>query len=190
MKYSIQIIAAVVFMAIFVSCATLSKNECFEADWFEVGRRDGSLGKQRSIFRDHYDACLEYQVHADRQAYYAGREEGLKFFCTKQNGFEQGKRGRSYRHVCPVGLESDFRAGYGQGKELYKYESKITALEKRLKNIENQIQKQEKLLTSSELSDDKRNKIRSDLKYLDIEHRNVIREIKKLEKSKPVVLVE
>lgn len=49
MKNSIQIISAVVTMAIFVSCATLSKNECLEADWFEIGRRDGKLGKQRSI---------------------------------------------------------------------------------------------------------------------------------------------
>jgi hypothetical protein len=162
MKYSIQIIAAVVVMAIFVSCATLSKNECLEADWFEVGRRDGRLGKQRSIFRDHYESCLEYQVRADRDAYYKGREEGLKVFGTKQNGFEQGRRGRSHRYFYPVELKSGFLDGYTQGEELYKYESKVKGLEKRLKNIKNRIQKKEKLLTSSEISDDKKAKIRSD----------------------------
>ena len=190
MKYSVQIISAVVFVAVALSCATLSENECLEADWFEVGRRDGSLGKQRSIFRDHYNACLEYQVRADRKAYYEGRAEGLNFFCTKQNGFEQGRRGRSYGHVCPVELESDFLAGYTQGKDLYKYVSKVNALEKRLKNIEDRIREKEKLLSSSELSDDKRAKIRSDLKYLDIEHRNIIRETKELEKLKPRVQVD
>ena len=190
MKNIIQIISAVAFLAIFIGCATLSKNECLEADWFEIGRRDGNMGKQRSIFRDHYDACLEYQVHADRQAYYKGREESLKFFCTKQTGFELGRRGRSYRYVCPPALESEFLSGYAKGRELYKYEKKVVALEKSLASIENQIQEKEKLLSSIILDDEQRVEIRTELKYLDIEHREIIRKLKNLEETKPIAQME
>ena len=190
MKDIFPIISASIIMIFMVSCATLSKNECLEADWFEIGRRDGSTGKPRSIFQNHNEACLEHHVHADRQAYYKGREEGLKLFCTQQSGFEQGRRNRSYRYVCPPELESDFLAGYAEGKELYKYESKIASLEKRLRSIENQIQTKEKQLHSGKLSDVERAQIRSDLKYLDIENRDVIRELKYLEETRPLALTE
>ena len=185
MKNALKNIFAVAIVAVLTGCATLSKNECLEADWFEIGRRDGMLGKQRSVFQNHYEACLKHQIRADRQAYHNGRTNGLKFFCTEENGFNLGRRGRSYRHVCPPGLESEFLAGFSKGKILYKHESKVVASEKRLKKIEHQIQEKEKLLSSSKLSDEKRAEIRSDLKYLDIEHRDVIRELKYLEQSKP-----
>lgn len=186
MKNLYRIISVSIVMVFWVGCATLSKNECLEADWFEIGRRDGNAGKPRSIFQNHNEACLEHRVHADRQAYYKGREDGLKFFCTKQNGFEQGRRGRSYKYVCPPELEPEYHAGYNKGRELYKYESKINSLEKRLKNIENQIEAKEKQLYSGKLSGEERVRIRSDLKYLDIDYRDVIRELKYLEETKPL----
>ena len=189
MKNLCRIISVSIVMFFLIGCATLSKNECLQADWFEIGRGDGNVGKPRSIFQDHYEACLEHSVHADRQAYYKGREEGLKFFCTKPNGFEQGRRGRSYRYVCPPELEPEYRAGFNIGREFYKYESKINSLEKRLKNIENQIETKEKQLYSGKLSDEERAQIRSDLKYLDIEYRDVIRELKYLEETKPIAQI-
>ena len=187
----IYINAAMLALMVFgVGCATLSKNECLQADWFEIGRRDGRLGKPRSIFQNHYEACLEHSIRADRQAYFEGRKQGLNFYCTEQNGFDQGRRGRSLRYVCPPELEPNFLAGYAKGKEVYKYESKIASLKRRLRTIENQIQSKEKQLYSDKLSDEMRVQIRSDLRYLDIEYRDVTRELKYLEETKPFAFVE
>ena len=169
------------------ACATLSKNECLQADWFEIGRRDGAAGKPRAVFQEHIDACQEHGVRANRKAYYAGRDEGLRFYCSEDNGFNLGRRGVRYRLVCPANLESDFLAGYNRGLEIYRFEKKVAALENRLKNIENQIETNEKKLYSDQLTSAQRAKIRADLKYLDIEYRDVVRELNALEKSRPTL---
>ena len=109
-------------MAYFLGCATLSKNECLEADWFEIGRKDGIMGKPRALFQKHCDACRDYNVSPDRNIYYAGRREGLTIFCTEDNGFEQGRLGRKYHYVCPADFEPEFLAGYFRGREIYEYE--------------------------------------------------------------------
>ena len=186
MKKAIIIFLSVVFVVFFSGCATLSKNECLEADWHELGYRDGSTGKPRSVFQKHSEACIKHNVRADREAYYRGRHEGLSVYCTPDSGFSQGRHGRKYNYVCPPDLEPDFLAGYRRGREIYKYESKIFSLQRRLRSIESQIQTKEKQLYSSNLSKEQRAKIRADIKYLDIEYRDTIRELRHWEKMKPV----
>jgi predicted nucleic acid-binding Zn-ribbon protein len=77
-----------------------------------------------------------------------------------------------------------------KGRELYKYESRISSLESRLRRIENQIETKEKQLYSMNVSDEKRAEIRSDLKCLDLKYRDVMHELRYLEKSKPAVHTE
>jgi hypothetical protein len=41
MRRLFAFILSITMIVAFSGCATLSKNECLEADWFEIGRRDG-----------------------------------------------------------------------------------------------------------------------------------------------------
>ena len=184
------VLAIMTVMAGLIACASLSKNECLQADWFELGYRDGSQGRSRAVFQKHYEACRDHNVKADRQTYFDGRKEGLKVFCTEQSGFEKGRAGRSYSYVCPPALDPEFMAGYERGREIYKYESKVSGLEKRLKTIEKQIQDLEKQLYAKDSGTKKRNQIRADLKSLDLEYREIVRELKYLEKNRPVALYQ
>ena len=36
-----------------MGCSTLSKNECLQANWYELGWKDGNLGRPRSLFQEH-----------------------------------------------------------------------------------------------------------------------------------------
>jgi hypothetical protein len=176
-----KVIATVLVMAtvaLFSGCASLSKNQCLQADWNEVGYRDGSQGKPRSQFQSHYDACLQYGVHADRQAYYRGRAEGLRSYCTYSSGLAQGKEGRTYRQVCPPEFEAEFLAGFEKGKRIHAYQSKVTALENRCRSIERKIKQKEKKLYASNTSDQKRTELRNDLRILDLEYREASLELK------------
>lgn len=225
MKRSIGIISTVIIVFMLASCATVSKEDCLLTDWFEIGRMDGIQGKSRTEFQKRAKPCLEHGVNADRQAYYRGHDEGLKYYCTEQqgfelgrkglvyqsvcpfelekdfrtgyqdgmqlfcseeNGFELGHRGRAYRYVCPPEFEPNFRTGYLKGKELYEYESKIASLQRRLGKLERKIAKKEKQLYSENLDAEQRAEIRSELKTLDLEYRNVSRELKYMEKTKPI----
>lgn len=172
MKKYFGMIAALVFLSLLGGCATVSKEDCLLTDWFEIGRMDGLQGKPRTGFLNRAKACLEHGVNADRQAYYRGHDDGLKYFCTEQKGFEP-----------------DFRTGYLRGKELYQYETKIASLKTRLDKIERKIIKKEKQLYSDELSDDQRNDIRSELKLLDQEYRELSRELNYMEKSRPIAKI-
>jgi hypothetical protein len=185
MERLLRCILLIFIISIISSCATLSKNECLEANWFEIGYRDGSMGRPRALYQEHHKACIEHRVTGDREVYYKGREAGLLSYCTYDTGYKQGTLGRAYRYVCPQDLEPDFLAGHAKGKEIYKYKKKIASLENRRMNIERQIKNLEKQMYSSKLNDTQRTKIRSDLKYLDIEYRDVVRELKYHEKMKP-----
>jgi hypothetical protein len=179
-------ILSISLMVAFSGCATLSKNECLEADWFEIGRRDGIMGKPRALFQRHTDACLKHGVNPDRDGYYEGREEGLKFYCTEDNGFKQGRLGNEYQYVCPPEFEPDFLAGYVKGSEIHEYESKIASLERRLERIDSEIKKKESKLYSSEVSSEQKAEIRSEVRSLDLEYREISRELRYLEKTGPI----
>jgi len=179
-------ILSVALIASFLGCATLSRNECLEADWFEIGRKDGIIGKPRALFQKHIDACIKHGISPNRNAYHEGRDAGLSIYCTENNGFEQGRRGKTYQYVCPPDLEPEFLNGFNQGREIYKYESKVASLERRLKEIEKQIEDKKKKLYSSKLSDEKRATSRSEIKSLEIEYRDAVRELTSLAKTKPL----
>ncbi|CAB1060229.1 hypothetical protein D1BOALGB6SA_4994 [Olavius sp. associated proteobacterium Delta 1] len=115
MKNSTGIISIMAIVLIFAGCASVSKEDCLLTDWYEIGRLDGRQGKPRTTFQGRAKACLEHGISADRQAYYNGHDQGLKYYCSEQKGFELGQKGLPYRSVCPLQLEPDFRAGYHKG---------------------------------------------------------------------------
>ena len=145
-------------------------------------QRGFELGRQGLAYRSVCPIDLE-------KGFRAGYQNGMRLYCSEDNGFALGRRGQPYRYVCPPEFEPDFRAGYQRGKEVYQYESKIAALQRRLKRIERKIEKKEGQLYSGSLTDEQRAAIRSELRSLDLEYRNITRELKYLEKNKPLAQV-
>ena len=170
----------------FCGCATLSKEECLQADWFETGRKDGAKGQPRAVFQEHCNACAKYGANPDREAYFRGREQGLKSYCTKENGFEQGRRGKKYEYVCPPSLEPAFLEGYRNGREVHEYEARIASLEREIRRIEREIELKERKLNSPKLTDEQRSVIRSDIRALDMEYRDVVRKLRYLQRTRPL----
>ena len=54
-------------------CAVMSESECVNADWGEVGRNDGLEGKRAEELVRYQDACLQYGVTPNGDAYAQGR---------------------------------------------------------------------------------------------------------------------
>jgi hypothetical protein len=155
----------VALTSVFVSgCATLSKGECVEADWYEIGRHDGLDGKPRARLQDHREACSEYGVAPDSQRYYLGREAGLRVYCTPDGGYQHGRLGHSYQRVCKPPYEQAFLERYQLGREIY-------YTNQRLRTIDAQIDAKEKKLRDRELKDGERRQLRSDIRALDEEYR-------------------
>ncbi len=145
-------------------------------------QRGFELGRQGLAYRSVCPIELE-------KGFQTGYRNGIQSYCSEENGFALGRRGQPYRHICPPEFESGFRDGYQRGREVYEYESKIASLQRRLKKIERKIEKKERKLYSDGLSDEQRAAIRSELRSLDLEYRDITRELKYLEKNKPLAQV-
>jgi hypothetical protein len=125
-RYAAMALAGTLLVALALSaCATLNKNECLNADWFSIGYEDGAKGYKTSRIGQHRQACAQYGVTPDFEAYENGRRQGLAEWCTPRNGYVMGAAGRSYNGVCPNNLETAYLEAYNQGKAVYAYQKQI-----------------------------------------------------------------
>lgn len=123
-------------LLLLAGCATLDKNECLQANWNDLGARDGQSGYPATRLEEHRSACREHGVVPDDRAYLAGREQGLRYYCTAETGFREGRRGATYQRVCPLEAESRFIPEYERGRELYQLEQDANSLQNRIAELE------------------------------------------------------
>jgi hypothetical protein len=111
------------------ACATLDKDECRTADWYAIGLEDGARGRAIERLGDHRRACAKHEVAPNAERYLAGRNEGLKSFCTPERGYSEGRAGRAYAAGCPEPLAGHFLGAYQRGHELHELHRQLSALE-------------------------------------------------------------
>ncbi len=109
-------------------CASLDRDECVTADWYGVGLEDGARGRPVERLGDHRRACAKHNVTPDAARYVAGRNDGLKSFCTYERGYSEGRAGNAYAAACPE--PSSFLAGYQRGRELHELHRRLAEVDK------------------------------------------------------------
>ena len=127
------------------ACASMDKAQCVNANWTAIGMEDGARGRTLDRLGERRRACAEHGVQPDAERYAAGRNEGLKSFCTYDQGFRAGRGGNAYNSVCPEPAARDFLAGYERGREIY-------GLQKRLDEVNADIKKTKASLAEPGLS--------------------------------------
>jgi ribosome modulation factor len=117
-----RLLVALIFslsVAMLSGCATMSKEECINANWRSLGYSDGARGVHYSYLDKRREACGEYAVVPDNDAYMSGWNEGIRGFCTSDRGYRYGVAGKAYNHICPADVEADFLTGWRQGIRRY-----------------------------------------------------------------------
>jgi hypothetical protein len=99
-------------------CASMSEDQCRRAAWGEVGRRDGAEGHRLDRLETHAKACAKVGVVPDAPLWRAGREEGLRLYCTAPKGREVAARGGGYTGVCEGADEQAFLRGFAVGRQI------------------------------------------------------------------------
>jgi len=126
--------ASSLFFALLVSgCASMDKDECRQADWYGIGLEDGARGRPVERLGDHRRACAKHNVTPDTKRYLAGRNEGLRSFCTHDRGFSEGRAGHAYAAACPD--PANFLAGYQRGRELHELQRRLGEVDKEIARI-------------------------------------------------------
>ncbi|MCK9510172.1 MAG: DUF2799 domain-containing protein [Pigmentiphaga sp.] len=156
---SFRPLAAAAVLAVLAGCATMSAEECRTADWYEIGMRDGQNGKSRSYFDEHVTSCKDAGVRPDLARYTAGRDIGIRRFCTPDNGFEMGRQGNYYGNACPADLEYAFLQRYRAGKVIHDAQRRVDDLDTRLRERERKLDRSK--------DDKEREQLRREIRDLD-----------------------
>ncbi len=180
-----NLILCFVLIIFFSGCATMKKDECLTADWYNIGFEDGARGHKVSRIANHRKACSKYEIAPDLDLYLRGRDQGLIEYCTAYNGYNLGLKGRAYNDACQGNLKNSFLEAYNIGKDIYLFERDVKAEQRELGNLNNEMADLDKLIKDKELelsggcSDVKICKeILDDIRFLDNEKNRVEYEIK------------
>ena len=188
MKFLIAAAVAATGVVLLSGCATMSEDQCMVGDWGGQGWRDGAAGHQLSRLDDHAKACAKYGVAPNMSAYRAAREDGLRTYCTWENGFRQGRQGASYGGVCAPAEERDFLPAYEDGRRIYVVEQAVSSAESalnsaisRIDDREDKLEAKERELRQEGLSDEQRQRIRERIREVRGEIRDARRDARQSE---------
>ncbi len=117
------------------ACSTLSKEECAQGDWYNIGLRDGQHGYNPNRIADHAKACAEYGARPDNTTYNRGHGDGLKTYCTPENGYQVGVNGGTYNQVCPANMANAFVKNYRTGYRIYELRRDVRELDSKMQTL-------------------------------------------------------
>ncbi len=112
-------------LAFISGCATMSKEECKQADWYLKGVDDATHGFPLDRVIEHGKACARVNIVPDMKDYREGHAKGARLYCVPEKGYSEGRDGAAYNGICPAELEPNFLRAYRDGQELYNIQRNI-----------------------------------------------------------------
>ncbi|HEY7884910.1 MAG TPA: DUF2799 domain-containing protein [Cellvibrionaceae bacterium] len=128
----LQRLIIVIVAALSTSCASLSKEECQQADWYLIGLEDGAQGYAVNRIGSHREACAKVGVTPDIGQYRAGLDEGYQRYCTPAKGYRVGQSGAQHQDVCSGEAAEAFNEAYSYGRDYYRLSQTLSELDTQL----------------------------------------------------------
>lgn len=124
-----------------------AKASCEQADWYELGRRDGSQGTPTDRLTGHQKECAKLSNPDWETVYTNGRNAGLVEYCDPKNAYELGRMGVAYYYVCPSTVEPQFLVSYRKGQQAREIELQNQKLDDQIDQLG------QKLVTSNSVGE-------------------------------------
>lgn len=105
--------------ALLGGCASLSEEECRNADWGRLGHQDGAAGYPESRLAEHAEACAKIGIRPMGDIWRAGWDRGVLLYCMPSVGWREGLAGHGYSGVCRGRNEEAFLQAYRAGAEIH-----------------------------------------------------------------------
>ena len=132
------LLAMLCTLGVLASCG-LSEEQCTKADWGSIGKANGANGRSSEYVKNHVKSCEKHGISVNQSRWEQGRKEGLKYYCTAQNVYNQGRRGSELRNVCPSGDIANLQKANAKGLSYHQYSSEINDLEREQSDLRQQI---------------------------------------------------
>ncbi len=111
-------------------CASLSKSECMNASWEDIGIRDGANGQPEEYLIQHSTACAKVNVVPDRGAWLHGREQGLERFCLPHRAYQIGEYGSGFDvGICRNFDQERLQDAYEKGREVHRLAGDLSSID-------------------------------------------------------------
>lgn len=127
-------------LALLSGCATMSKEECKQADWYLKGVEDASKGFPLDRVVDHGKACARIKIVPDMKDYREGHAKGARLYCVPEKAYSEGRSGAAYNGICPADLEPSFLRAYRDGQELFSIQRNIDRMVAEIHSSQSQIE--------------------------------------------------
>ena len=120
--------------AMLAGCATMSPEECLQANWEEIGYNDAIEGHPVSRSLAHREACAEAGVSVDFKMYRHDYSLGLPYYCTRETGFESADHGGEYAAQCANDHFPEYASGYNEGLDVFALKRELRELDERIED--------------------------------------------------------
>lgn len=172
-------------------CASMSPEQCRQADWRQIGYADAIKGLPGSQINEHASACAEVGVRPNLDAYLQGRQQGLQTYCQPENGFQAGRRGNGNLGAeCPAQLRYGFLQQYDFGRQIRALESDLSSRRSdldsnrdRIRRNNDRIDRIRSDLTRSDLAPDRRKNLLDEYNGLLSRKDSMLRDMPRLEQQ-------
>jgi hypothetical protein len=139
-----RVFAAASMLCALTGCASLSKSECLNANWEDIGVRDGANGQPEEYLIQHSTACAKVNVAPDRGAWLHGRERGLERFCVPRRAYNLGEYGSGF----DVGICRNFDVerlseAYEKGLEVHRRADVLDTIDSELRDLRTRLENKE-----------------------------------------------
>ena len=136
----LRIFAALAVLGSLPGCASLSKSECLNANWEDVGIRDGADGRPEEYLIQHSKACAKVAVVPDRGAWEHGREQGLDRFCVPYRAYQLGENGYGFdTAICRNYDQDRLISAYEQGREVNRLGNVLASIDGEIHSINDRL---------------------------------------------------
>ena len=136
-----RVLAALAVLGSLGGCASLSKSECMNASWEDIGIRDGANGQPEEYLIQHSTACAKVNVVPDRGAWLHGREQGLERFCVPHRAYQLGEYGNGFEvGICRNFDQERLQDAYEKGRDVNQRSNELANIDNEIRSINTRLE--------------------------------------------------
>ena len=140
----IRILSMALALGALSGCASLSKSECLNANWEDIGVRDGANGQPEEYLIQHSTACAKVNVAPDRGAWLHGRDKGLERYCLPHRIYNIGEYGGAFdAGICRNFDQERLVDAYQKGRDVNRRANALSEIDAELRDIRTKLENKE-----------------------------------------------
>ena len=140
----IRVLSMALALGALSGCASLSKSECLNANWEDIGVRDGANGQPEEYLIQHSTACAKVNVAPDRGAWLHGRDKGLERYCLPHRMFNIGEYGGAFdAGICRNFDQERLVDAYQKGRDVNRRANALSEIDAELRDIRTKLENKE-----------------------------------------------